>query len=216
MKISKKYYAVRKGRNVGIFQSWEECKTSVNGYSGAKYKSFNNYHEASNYLKNEQNSVNNIPVIDLEEKIDQLISNNTLVAFTDGSFDLNFGAGYGAIIIYNKNNKRSYVELSAKIEVDNYNSSRNIAPEVFAVIKTIEWAIARKYQKIEFFVDYEGLIKWANGEWEARSKIAKLYIEKLLEYQKLVACNFEKVRAHTGIKYNEMADKLAKKAISLE
>lgn len=43
---SKKYYAVLKGRKVGIFTSWEECDEQVKGFSGAIYKSFKTRGEA--------------------------------------------------------------------------------------------------------------------------------------------------------------------------
>jgi len=46
-----KYYAVRKGLNVGIYETWEECKKQVNGYKGAIYKSFPTRNEAENFLK---------------------------------------------------------------------------------------------------------------------------------------------------------------------
>ena len=36
----KKYYAVRKGKKTGIFQTWDECKLQVTGFSGAEYKRF--------------------------------------------------------------------------------------------------------------------------------------------------------------------------------
>lgn len=35
-----KYYAVWSGRTNGVFDSWPKCKESVDGYAGAKYKSF--------------------------------------------------------------------------------------------------------------------------------------------------------------------------------
>ena len=36
------YYAVKKGREPGIYESWDECKKMVMGYSGAIYKKFKN------------------------------------------------------------------------------------------------------------------------------------------------------------------------------
>lgn len=36
----KKYYVVWEGRKTGILESWSECKDSVDGFKGAKYKSF--------------------------------------------------------------------------------------------------------------------------------------------------------------------------------
>ncbi|HOU97491.1 MAG TPA: ribonuclease H family protein [Bacteroidales bacterium] len=40
MPQKKKYYVVWQGFNTGIFDNWEECKKQVEGYTGAKYKSF--------------------------------------------------------------------------------------------------------------------------------------------------------------------------------
>ena len=36
----KKYYAVRKGRTIGVFDNWAECEESVLGFSGSEYKGF--------------------------------------------------------------------------------------------------------------------------------------------------------------------------------
>jgi ribonuclease HI len=36
----KKFYVVWEGRKIGIFETWEECKESIHGFNGAKYKSF--------------------------------------------------------------------------------------------------------------------------------------------------------------------------------
>ena len=38
--MAAKYYAVRKGRNTGIYRTWDECKSQVFQYAGAEYKSF--------------------------------------------------------------------------------------------------------------------------------------------------------------------------------
>lgn len=43
---SKKYYAVLKGRQTGIFTSWAECEQQITGFSGAVYKSFKTRGEA--------------------------------------------------------------------------------------------------------------------------------------------------------------------------
>lgn len=46
-----KFYAVRKGKTVGVFHSWDECKAQVDGFPGAEYKSFKSDCEAQEYLK---------------------------------------------------------------------------------------------------------------------------------------------------------------------
>lgn len=47
---SQKYYAVKIGVNPGIYTTWDECKEQINGFSGAKYKSFKTEQEAQQYL----------------------------------------------------------------------------------------------------------------------------------------------------------------------
>lgn len=51
IKISMKFYAVRKGRRSGIFLTWKECELQVKGYSQAEYKSFACRSAAEEYLK---------------------------------------------------------------------------------------------------------------------------------------------------------------------
>ncbi len=46
-----KFYAVRVGRRVGVFRTWEECQRSVSGYSSAEFKSFPTMQEAEAYLR---------------------------------------------------------------------------------------------------------------------------------------------------------------------
>jgi hypothetical protein len=50
-KNSKKFYAVVRGLHPGIFQTWDECKKSVHGYPGAKFKSFKTEALASEYIR---------------------------------------------------------------------------------------------------------------------------------------------------------------------
>ena len=46
----KKFYAVRVGRVSGIYQTWEQAKEQIDGFSGAEYKSFLTEDEARNYI----------------------------------------------------------------------------------------------------------------------------------------------------------------------
>lgn len=45
-----KFYAVKAGREIGIFYNWDDCKKSVDGFSGAIYKSFGTLEEANEFL----------------------------------------------------------------------------------------------------------------------------------------------------------------------
>jgi ribonuclease HI len=56
---TKKYYAVIKGRNTGIFTSWNECEAQVKGFKGAIYKSYKTRAEAQAALGISSENINN-------------------------------------------------------------------------------------------------------------------------------------------------------------
>lgn len=47
-----KYYAVAKGRKVGIYNTWADCEAQVKGSCGALFKKFNTYKEAEDFIAN--------------------------------------------------------------------------------------------------------------------------------------------------------------------
>ena len=101
--------------------------------------------------------------------------------------------------------------------------SWNIDGECHAVLESLkicggESGIENKTinsRNITINYDYLGIEKWATGEWKAKSKIAKLYAE---EFKKLInkynfSVTFNKVKAHSGDQYNDIADGLAKEVV---
>ena len=46
--MQKKIYAVRRGRTTGLFLSWADCQQQVNGFPGARFKSFTDATEPGN------------------------------------------------------------------------------------------------------------------------------------------------------------------------
>ena len=44
------YYAVAKGKTVGIFSTWNECQEQVKGCKGATYKKFSSLTEAEQFI----------------------------------------------------------------------------------------------------------------------------------------------------------------------
>ncbi len=192
-----KFYAVKKGKKPGIYATWEACKASVDGFSGAQYKSFPSQQEAKAYL--EENSSIQEP------------DRDQLVAYVDGSFDVNLGRyAYGCVLltpdgeIIRKNGGGSNPECVAL---------RNVAGEMLGAMYAVKWAQKAGYGRIEICYDYMGIEMWATGGWKAKNELTQKYAAFMKESRKTCDMSFRKIAAHTGDTYNEEADKLAKAAL---
>ena len=59
---TKKYYVVWEGKKTGVFSSWDTVKKLVQGYEGAKYKSFVSKVEADKAIKKNFSDYNSLNV----------------------------------------------------------------------------------------------------------------------------------------------------------
>lgn len=198
-----KYYAVKVGRERGIFDDWNKCSESINGYANAVFKGFNSEDEAKAYLED----------IDLWSGIiSKDIKDGFVVAFCDGSFDRNLNRySYGVVLIDSENNESTLYGYGNNPK---YISSNNIIGEVLGSINAMDWAISNGYEKIKIYHDYEGISKWINGEWDTKSDVAKMYSSIYRsKFEDVLEVVFEKVKGHSNNKYNDKADELAKLAL---
>lgn len=51
MAKKQKFYVVWEGHKTGIFNSWDQCKSQIEGYPAAKYKSFDSWQQAEQAYK---------------------------------------------------------------------------------------------------------------------------------------------------------------------
>ena len=206
----KKIYAVRKGKTTGIFYSWDECSASVNGYPGAEYKSFTTKEEANSYLGN------SFAVQIEEEKKDQKNTaldgtESTLTADVDGSFDPSIGKyAFGCILLTPDG---EIIRESGNGQDPESLSIRNVAGEMLGAMYAVQWAINHGYPSLTLYYDYEGIAKWAKGDWKAKNKRTQQYAEFMNGKRSYIQLSFQKVKAHSGDHYNEEVDKLAKSAL---
>lgn len=190
-----KFYAVKAGRKIGIFNSWEECKEQVNGFPNAVYKSFGSFEEAENYFSKTTRLSN-----------ENVIKNS---AYIDGSFNKENNIFSYAGIIFLGKEKHEF----AKVSSSEYTKYNNIAGELFAAMEVINFAINQKIDSINIFYDYAGIEKWALGEWEGKNDLTKKYILFIQSVKDKLKITFTKVKAHSGNLNNEYVDTLAKTAI---
>lgn len=199
----KKYYAVKQGKNRGIFRTWDECRASVDGFAGAEYKGFARLEEAEAYmgggsarLSCEEETGEDVPLPD------------TLLVYVDGSFDISLRKyAFGCVFILPDG--RIYTRYG---NGDNEQSMqhRNVTGEMLGAMYAVKAAMVNGYKRVELRYDYEGIEKWVSGQWRARTELTAKYAESMREWGKSIMILFTKVAAHTNVYYNEMADKMAK------
>jgi ribonuclease HI len=195
--LNMKYYAVINGRETGIFLTWEDCKKQVYKFPNPIYKSFLTREQAEDYIK--EYGKDKTTIINLKD---------TLVAYVDGSFNNKTRVyGYGCVLIYND---EIVEKLSGNGNNKEYASMQNVAGEVLASLKATEYAIKHGYKSLMIYYDYIGIEYWVTGQWKAKKQGTIEYKATMNAYKNFLKINFGKIKAHTGDKYNEMADELAK------
>ncbi len=201
--MTKKYYAVRNGRKVGIFETWEETKAQVIGYKNAIYKSFKTLEEAKAFIDNED--INKFDFNNIDE--------DECIVYVDGSYNISKKTvGYGIVFI----DKEDTLEINGALEEGLYTEQRNVAGEVYGSIEAINLAIEKKKKKIYIHFDYMGIKAWAEGKWKTNIELTKNYKKFVEEKKKEIDIYFIKVKAHSNDKFNDMADSLAKAAVGIK
>jgi ribonuclease HI len=194
----KKFYAVRKGNKVGIYNTWDECKKQVSGYSGAEYKSFSSLEEANEYLSIDKK------IFDEDKEY--------IKAYVDGSYEHSLRA-YGSGVVILKGEK---IQETFSVRGDDKNlvAMRNVAGEIEASKIAMKYCIDNDIKDLILYFDYEGIEKWCSGVWKANKEGTIEYKKYYDSIKNKLNVKFIKVKAHSGNKYNDLADELAKFALS--
>lgn len=287
----KNFYAVRTGKVTGIFQTWDECKASVDGYPGAKYKGFPTKEAAKEYLKGGakkktvETSSNNVfrdakerPVDNVKKSTAKTSSNDVVkkvssvfalkppakipskvpkdastkaptaktststpakspkspktathtdtrtapptiahlpgqvVAYVDGSFDKKIKRySFGCVLITPDG---EIGEWSGNGDNPDSLALRNVTGEMLGAMFAVKWCIKNDYPAVDIRYDYSGIEMWATGKWKTNNPLTQKYAAYMRQNGQRIKISFTKIAAHTGDYYNEMADKLAKKALT--
>lgn len=209
-----KYYAVRTGLTPGVYTSWEECKAQVDGVSNAKYKSFKTHEEAMEFAGLANNTADKA-LDSSKEGIDEVLENlkaDEAVAYVDGSFNAESGEYGLGVALFAKGEE---IRFSEKGLDESLASMRNVAGEIKAAQKAMEEAIKLGIKELTIYHDYEGIAKWCLGEWKTNKEGTIAYKAFFDSIKDKLNVKFVKVKGHSGDKYNDLADKLAKSAIEI-
>lgn len=185
-----KWYAVRAGRFPGIFTSWPEASKAVTGFSGAVFKSFSSLEDAQAFLAGEKKVVL-----------------DGVHVYTDGCH-VN-GVTSWAFVVY-----ESGVETHHESGlVKNTYGSDNVAGELAAAVRAVNWAIGQGVEMLVLHHDYLGVAEHALGTWRAKTESAQVYAGWMKNALQKIEIQFVHCQGHSGVPGNERADELARKEI---
>lgn len=195
-----KYYAVSVGARTGVFMSWEECQKAVDGFPNAKFKKFRSLEEAKEFVSGD------------EQPIKEDLADGYVNAYVDGSYNSSTCQYSGAAVILLGDN--DIIELSKACK-DDSSKLRNVAGELLGAELAIEYCKKHGISKLAIHHDYEGIGAWADDVWKAKLPETKAYRNYVFDSREILDIKFIKVKGHSGNKYNDRADYLASKALSV-
>ena len=196
--MAKKFYAVRRGKKRGIYTSWEECKENIGGFKRAEFKGFMTLEDAQAYMGLESSET--------EPRKD------AAVAYVDGSFDITTKRySYGMVILYN-GTETTFCEAFDDPELA---EMRNVAGEIQGAMEAMLYCVGNDIKALDIYYDYAGIEHWCTGAWKT-NKPGTIHYKEYYDWMKQrLDIRFVKVKGHSGDKYNDMADRLAKSALGI-
>lgn len=211
--MPKKYYAVRQGRSQGIFFTWDQCKAQVHGVAGAVYKSFPTLEEAEAFL---QRGAEGVPQAAPQKgggKEQELPSDaQGAVAYVDGSYHSQTQEFSSGVVLFYQGEK---ISLSEKFSDPALAVMHNVAGEIMGAVLAIRYCQEREIPGLTIYHDYEGVGRWAQGDWKANKPGTQWYAAFCQAARETLRLAFVKVKGHSGDQYNEEADQLAKQALGI-
>lgn len=224
--MPKKIYAVRNGRQTGLFTTWAECQKQVTGYAGARFKGFTSAEEAMRWLSGDdcadshtaQSSGHRlfhgekVPRLHQEQPAD---TDQDYIIYTDGSCLRNpDGPGGWAMVA------RTIATGAVSEQSGGHSSTTNNRMELTAAIKALQWAPAGS--RVALYTDSQylkngitrWLAAWKRRGWKKADGTPVLNRELWMALDALYGSHhvtFHWVKGHAGVDLNERCDQLAKK-----
>lgn len=135
-----------------------------------------------------------------------------VIAYVDGSYNkYTKDFSYGVVIFHNGEEKH----FSEKISDPRLAKMHNVAGEIRGSEVAMQYCLNHNAKSLLIYYDYAGIENWCTGSWQAKKPETIAYKNFYNKALSKIKIDFAKVKAHSGVEYNEVADMLAKQAIGI-
>jgi len=209
-----KYYAAIIGNQTYLYHgNWSQFKNIILGKSGIRHKSFNDHYSAQNWLDNQTRTDSN------ELLFNKPFNGDSVNVYTDGSYlqrDNNIGrAAWAYVITQCVNNQEIEIAYkSGRVDGEQTNNRAELTA-ILRALSDITNSINCVYSDSQYSINCvtKWHINWQQNGWLTSKKqpvknvdLIKSIILSLDESP----VNLSYIPAHSGYKFNERADQLAK------
>lgn len=150
-----------------------------------------------------------ISAFDVTAEFDSV--NTECLAYVDGSFNMATHVfGYGVLLMHRNGTYESFQGSGSDPDLA---SMRNVAGEIHGSMRAVQEALRAGAKSLTIFYDYMGIEMWAQGRWKTNKAGTIAYKQFMQSQSAHIQIEFHKVPAHTGVRFNEFADRLAKQAV---
>lgn len=200
----KLFYAVKVGRSPGIYSKWKDAEPQVKGFKDAVYQKFKTLPEAEKFMFGTAlDEANENKRIESVEDVFEI--------YVDGSYNDKKPDCYASAIVVLKNGV--VIDTFSKLSEGPASEMRNVAGELSAACRAFKYCFEEGIGRVTIYHDYEGIAAWCTEKWKTNNQYTKKYKAYYDEMSKYIEISFEKVKGHSGNKFNNLADALAKKAL---
>ena len=226
--MSKKFYAIVKGTQPGIYDDWAKAAPHVQGFAGAVYKGFASPDEATTWFEERAGQPPQLffaatksaasPIPKTTQHTDALTAGKVVI-YTDGGADPNPGpGGFGVVMLFGAPPKTARKELSG-----GFAHTTNNRMEIRACIAALselkrpsEVVIYTDSQYLANAIEKNWAITWREKGWRLSTGQPAVNADlwaQLLELLEQHTVEFVWVKGHAGTRENERCDVLATRAM---
>ena len=207
------YYAVRYADDTKkIFEDWETCKKNILGRKGVRYKGFVSKKDALAFLEEGPSAPaartrsKSKPASVPREKIGSAVA-----VYVDGSYrDSIYSYGF---VVVDVAEDRDLYRQKGRGEDAEAAKLRNVSGEMKGAMEAVNYCLQQGYGEVTICYDYYGIEKWALGTWKRNNVYTRKYHEFMQGKMEKLKIRFYKIKGHSGEKWNDVADLLAKEGL---